>query len=232
MKKYLFISIIVFFVLAWCTSKKPARTDIVAINDLVTLQDAIVQVSQDMHDWTLTLPQARDIVIQLQKRYLVLTQSTQQSIESWFDVIQKSFDQQSFTLYALPLRAKKLGMSEPKDMTLDKNLSSYKIMDASGSTSTILAYKWNYEIAMQQAKDIAQKAHLLVSKNFQDAQSLANQGVVDYVSGLDIPSLAKWVVYVNHDLLDTNIDSLLSVSVDKEGTLTIEATKYAQDTNR
>lgn len=33
---------------------------------------------------------------------------------------------------------------------------------------------------------------------------------------------------MNHELLDTAIDTLLSVSVDQEGTLTIEATKYEQ----
>jgi hypothetical protein len=49
---------------------------------------------------------------------------------------------------------------------------------------------------------------------------------VDYISGLDIGGLRKWIVYVNHELLDTNIDNLLSVSVDQDGVLTIEATKY------
>lgn len=224
MKKYFLISLIALLVLSWCTSKESNKTDINAISDLGTLQDAIFQVAQDMH--TLTLTQAQDLVESLQTKYLELTQSTQQSIESWFDVIQKSFDQQSFTLYSLPLRAKKLGMSHPRDMTLDKSLSSYKIMDASGYTSTILVYKWSYEIAMQQAKEIAQKANLFVSKNFQDAQSLAKLGTIDYISGLDIVGLSKWIVYVNHDLLETSIDSLLSVSVDKEWTLTIEATKY------
>lgn len=226
MKKYLLISAIVLFVLAWCMSKESKGTDINTISDLGTLQDAIFQISQDMHDWTLSLPQAQDLVESLQTKYIELTQSTQQNIESWFDIIQKSFDQQSFTIYSLPLRAKKLGMSEPRDMTIDTSLSSYKIMDASGYTSTILVYKWNYEIAMQQAKEIAQKAHLFVSKNFQDAQSLAKLGTIDYISGLDIVGLSKWIVYVNHDLLETSIDSLLSVSVDKEWILTIEATKY------
>ncbi|MEI7557498.1 MAG: hypothetical protein WCJ45_01255 [bacterium] len=44
---------------------------------------------------------------------------------------------------------------------------------------------------MQQAKEIAQKAHLFVSKNFQDAQSLAKLGTIDYISGLDIVGLSK-----------------------------------------
>jgi hypothetical protein len=49
---------------------------------------------------------------------------------------------------------------------------------------------------------------------------------VNYISGLDVENLTQWIVYVNHDLLDTDIDTLLSVSVDKEWTLVLEATKY------
>jgi hypothetical protein len=51
---------------------------------------------------------------------------------------------------------------------------------------------------------------------------------VDYISGLDIAGLRKWIIYVNHELLDTSLDQFLSVSVDDMWTLTIEATKYKE----
>jgi len=44
---------------------------------------------------------------------------------------------------------------------------------------------------MQQAKLIADKAHLFVTKNFQQAQALAKVGNIDYISGLDVSGLAK-----------------------------------------
>jgi len=44
---------------------------------------------------------------------------------------------------------------------------------------------------MQQAKSIAQRARLSVSKGFEKAQSLAKSGDVNYISGLDISDLSK-----------------------------------------
>lgn len=43
---------------------------------------------------------------------------------------------------------------------------------------------------MQQAETIAKSANLYVSKDFERAQSLANNSDVRYISGLDINSLA------------------------------------------
>jgi secreted PhoX family phosphatase len=100
-------------------------------------------------------------------------------------------------------------------MELDKALSKQVSANASGYSSAVLTYKWNYAIAMQQAQLIAQKAHLPLSKNFEQAQALAKVGNVDYISGLDIGSLTKGVVYTNHELTDTHIDYILSVSVDQ-----------------
>lgn len=55
---------------------------------------------------------------------------------------------------------------------------------------------------------------------------LAQSGDTKYISGLDTDVLTKGIVYTNHELLDMNVETLLSVSVDQEGTLTVEATKY------
>jgi plasmid maintenance system killer protein len=43
---------------------------------------------------------------------------------------------------------------------------------------------------------------------------------------LDVGSLSKWIIYVNHELLDTNIDQMFSVSVDQQWALIIEASNY------
>jgi len=117
-------------------------------------------------------------------------------------------------------------MTYPQGMQLNKQLSKQIFTNETGYSSTTLIYTGSYMVAMQQAKIIAQKAHLFVSKNFAQAQSLAQIGNIDYISGLDVGGLAQGIVYVNHELLDTNIDTLLSVSVDQYGVFTIEATKY------
>lgn len=117
-------------------------------------------------------------------------------------------------------------MTEPKGMELNKVLSRQTYVNEEGYSSTILVYKGNYTVAMQQAAAIAKKARLAISKEFEKAQALAKVGDVNYISGLDVGALAKGIIYTNHDLFDTNIDNLLSVSVDQDGTLVLEATKY------
>jgi hypothetical protein len=67
---------------------------------------------------------------------------------------------------------------------------------------------------------------LFVSKDFEKGQALAQNTNTNYISWLDIGNLTKWIVYVNHELLDTNMDCLLSVSVDQYGTLIIETIQY------
>lgn len=226
MKKYLLVVVILSLVFLWCKRNDVAEIDINAIVDLSTLQGVITQVSEEMNEWKISMEQAQDLVNQLQQKYVDLTDINQKTIENQFGEIQKTFEEQEVDSYILPLRAKKLWMIEPKGMEFNKTLSKPSSMDDSGYDSTTLVYKWNYTIALQQAKLIAQGAGLSVSKDFEKAQLLAKVGNVNYISGLDIASLTKWIVYVNHELLETNIDYLLSVSVDPEGTLTIETTRY------
>jgi hypothetical protein len=226
MKKYLLLVLFFFFVLAWCQTKDITQVDISTINDLSSLELIISQVSQDISSWTLSTDQALDIVNKLQQRYIDLTTTTESTIETKFETIQKKFNELSVTVYWLPLWAKRIWVTEPVGMELNKKLSKFNVVNTSGYSSTVLVYSWSYDVALQQAKDIAKKAHLSVSKNFQQAQSLAKLGNIDYISGLDLGSLSRWIVYTNHELLDTNVDQLLSVSVDQYWILTIEATKY------
>lgn len=196
------------------------------ITDVPALQEAISQVSQGVADHTITIEQAQDLTNQLQQKYVELTDVTQQNIEVQFEEIQKTFSQESVAFYALPLRARKLWMTEPQGMELNTILSKPTYTNDEWYSSTILVYKWSYDLALQQAEIVAKKASLSVSKAFEKAQMLAQSGDTKYISGLDTDVLTKGIVYTNHELLDMNVETLLSVSVDQEGTLTVEATKY------
>lgn len=106
-------------------------------------------------------------------------------------------------------------MIEPKGMQLNKILSKQYTNEESYS-STILVYKGNYTIALQQAKVIAEHANLHPSKMFEQGQAIAKNKDVQYISGLDFDNLEKGMIYVNYDLLETNVNNLLSVSVDQD----------------
>ena len=226
MKKILLVSFLSVFVLFGCAKKNLDNVNVTAITDLSALQTVIGQVSEAMNAWTIPIEKAETLIEQLQQKYIDLTAAPYQKIEDQFANIQKIFTTKAITLYTLPLRAKRLWMTYPQGMQLNKQLSKQIFTNETGYSSTTLIYTGSYMVAMQQAKIIAQKAHLFVSKNFAQAQSLAQIGNIDYISGLDVGGLAQGIVYVNHELLDTNIDTLLSVSVDQNGVLTIEATKY------
>jgi len=172
------------------------------------------------------MDQTQHLVDQLQQKYVELTGAVDTGIETAFGAMQNIFNEKSVSLYWIPLWAKRLWMTQPQGMTLDTSLSKYSY--ASWYASISLLYTWTYDLAMQQAKLIADTAHLYVSKNFQQAQALAKVWNVDYISGLDIGGLSQWIVYVNHELLDTNADQI-SVSVDQQWTLTIEATKILKN---
>lgn len=220
MKKYLLLFALSFLVFAGCAKYNLETLDLATITDLTSLQVVIDQVSEEINKWTLEMGKAEILVDQLQEKYVELTDVDDQGVEDKFIAIQNVFTTKSIVSYTLPLWAKKLGMTYPKGMQLEKSLCKKT------SSSLTLVYTGNYTIALQQAEIIAKKANLYVSKNFQQAQALAKIGDIDYISGLDVGALAKWIVYVNHELLDTNMDNFLSVSVDQDWVLTIEATQY------
>lgn len=225
MKKYLLVLLFGVIVLSWCGQKTSDTIDVNSITDLVALQNMIAMVSADITNWSIDPEEAQILIEQLQQRYLDLTDSTQQNIEEQFDVVQKALNKQSSVSYSLPLWAKKMNMTEPKWMELNKVLSK-QYTNSEWYSSTILVYKGDYTVALQQAEAIAKKAGLYISKTFEEGQAIAQEDNLKYISWLDIGALQKGVIYVNHELLDTNIENLLSVSVDQDGTLIIEATKY------
>ena len=227
MKKYLLVVLLFSFFLLWCqkTAVTPpdlSTIDVNAITDISSLKNALTQVSDAIVAWTGSMDQAQHLVDQLQQKYVEFTGTVDTATEATFATIQNIFNEKSVALYWIPLWAKRLLMTQPQGMSLDIWLSRYSY--SSWYASVTLIYTWTYTLAMQQAKLIADKAHLYVSKNFQQAQALAKVWNVAYISWLDIGDLSQWIVYVNRELLDTNADQL-SVSVDQQWTLTIEATK-------
>ena len=229
MKKILLLTLVSSIVLFWCAKNEVHTIDVAKIVDLPGLEKAVTQVSNWLNEWIARKEQTQNLVEQLQLKYIDFigtVNTTDKVVEDQLVAIEWLFNKWSITSYTLPLRAKKLWMTLPQWMHLDKALSQKTTLHDSGYNSTVLVYTWDYTIAMQQAQIVASKAHLSVSKNFQQAQALAKIGSVDYISWLDIGSLDKWIVYINHELLDTNIDNLLSISVDGNGTLTIETTNY------
>lgn len=225
MKKYLLLLFVSSLAFVWCA--KPLDTmDFAKISDLSSLQNAVDQVSDDIKKWIVSMEDAQAIVDQLQQKYLELTDTTQKNIEAKLSTLQTLFDAQSAVSYSLPLWAKNLWMSKPQGMTLDTIHSKSTYTNADGYLSTMLVYTWEYTLALQQAKRIADQAGLFVSKDFEKGQDLAQNSNTNYISWLDIDGLTSWIIYVNHELLDMNVETLLSVSVDQSWTLIIETTKY------
>lgn len=225
MRKYLLSLFFVTFVLGWCGQKISNDLDVNAITDLVALQNMITKVSIDMNNGSLSPEDAQTRIDELQDRYLELTDITQQDIETQFGAIQEQLNKELSVPHSLPLRAKKMGMSEPQGMEFNTVLSK-QYTNTGWYSSTILVYKGTYDVALQQAEIIAKKARLFVSKTFEEGQTIAQEENTRYISWLDVASLQKGVVYVNHDLFDRDVENLLSVSVDQDGNLIVEATKY------
>lgn len=108
MKKYIFIFLFGLLFLSGCGKTDTDVLDINSINDLSLLQDTIEQISQNIADKSITLEEGQTFITQLEEKYLELTDSTQQTIESQFDQVQRTLNQQSIFSYTLPLWAKKM----------------------------------------------------------------------------------------------------------------------------
>lgn len=224
MKKYFFLFLVASaMIFWWCASRSWEQFDVASITDLDTLHATLDDISGAMHAGTVSMETAQDILDVLEQKYIDLTDIPQVDIEDQMSRIHEVFQSQSLTPRGLPLWAKRLGLVVPQGMTLDMTQSRQS--KTSDTSFILLVYTGSYDHAMQQAERIATKAHLYVSKEFQKAQALAQYGEVGYISGLDIDGLMKWIVYVNAELLDTATDPLISLSVDKSWTLTLELTK-------
>lgn len=118
----------------------------------------------------------------------------------------------------LPQWAKQLGLSEPTGMVLDKDYSQItsEDNDNEGFNSVTLVYHGNYDVAMKQSEIIAKKAHIPISKDYEDAMILSEKYNIETIKGAS---------YLNFELgSDNNPRYNISITVKDDGTLTINAT--------
>ncbi len=121
-----------------------------------------------------------------------------------------------------PEWAKKIGLSAPQGMTLNKSMSQITSSnDANtGYNSMNFVYNGAYDVAMKQAELIAQKAGVPIGSDYQEALDLARE--------LDTEPI-KGAVYMNFEIgKEDNQQYHIAITVDETGTLTITATDYRQ----
>lgn len=114
----------------------------------------------------------------------------------------------------LPGWAKKIGLTEPKGMEVDEVYSSETSVDNphEGFNSINLIYNGDYDVAMGEAKKIAEKANIPTDKMWEKAMKLHG----------DI----KGIAYTKQTSDDN--DYTISIVVDKKGELKISATNDKQ----
>ncbi len=120
----------------------------------------------------------------------------------------------------LPRWAIKLGLTEPQGMAFDQDFSqSTSERDpVEGFNSVILVYRGEYNHAMQQAELIAKKAGIPLSQDYKDAIKLKEEYGIETIKGAS---------YMNFEIgAENNPQYNISITVDDDGTLTINATDY------
>ncbi|MDP2724546.1 MAG: hypothetical protein Q8O72_17560, partial [Bacteroidales bacterium] len=118
----------------------------------------------------------------------------------------------------LPMWASRLGLTEPQGMTLDGDYSqstSERNVNE-GYNSVVMVFHGSYDLAMNQAAAIAQKAGIPMSKDFKDAQQLAAEYGIESLKGM---------AYMNFEMGSMDLPPYtISISVDDDGTLTLSVT--------
>lgn len=118
----------------------------------------------------------------------------------------------------LPAWARQLKLSEPTGMELDRDYSqaTSENNDDEGFNSIILIYRGNYDAAITQAGIIAEKANIPMSQDYKDALMLSRKYDIESIKGAS---------YMNFEIgSDNNPKYNISITVDDDGTLTINAT--------
>jgi len=128
----------------------------------------------------------------------------------------------------LPDRASKLWLIVPQWLVIETPECTQTSLSGEWFDSVSLAYKGDYETAMAQAKIIADKANIQVSPEFAMAQESLSGLTNEEISQITSGSMLQWIVYSNAGLLTTNIEYLITISVDENGKLILEATNFEQ----
>lgn len=218
MKKIVLSFVFLFFslVLIWCWREFDAIE-----NNLIN--DKIIMIQHKLINWEISKQQAQEM-IQNVNNYTI-----DQISQTEFLEISDTVEKNDFILW-LPDRAKELWLREPVWLVLDQEssrISSYDNPDE-WFDSVILVYKWEYESSINEAKNIALEANIPLNKEFEKAKEIENQSNIIDQMPQDFKDSMKGVVYSNYDLIDTNLEYIISVSVDVEWTLVIDASNYKQ----
>lgn len=238
MKKILLSLVLVWavFLLFGCWKDKQEDFAINKVNDLADILARTSEITQEYANGKLSLEEFNTLTAQLEAKYEEIIDIDFDDIddEDIRDAIDDKFDEMKDTKkeaeFWLPKRAKDRGLSEPEWLTLDTEESNVSSVDVEWFDSVILIYNGDYDKSIQEAKKIAEKANIPVSPEFQAARDALLTMSDDQKILLDLWSedILKWIIYTNHSLLETNFDKLITISVDEEGELIIEAVNYEQ----
>lgn len=138
--------------------------------------------------------------------------------------------------YELPKWAKKLGLTEPQGMKLDSAVSRKTSADNpdEGFDSITLVFTGEYQTAMAEAKRIAEKAKIPISSEYLKAKQKmeAARKRAFQMNRLDEFQDIQGIAYMNYEVSDQgknlNIKYLISISVDADGELSINAANHQQ----
>jgi len=204
-------------ILIGCQSKRH-------IQDLQSLQSAVSLLQQQVLSGTVDIDDAERQVDTLMTSYQELTQQEiASSMQSFTDILQAQ-KKEIQRLWTLPVWATQLWLTVPQGMKLQKALSHQEQGNTTGYDTLVLVYKGSYDVALQEAQRIASGAKLFLSPEIVQAQAMVKSWGI--VSGFNTKDLMDAVIYTNHRLLDSNVATIISVSVTKEWLLTLEATNY------
>jgi len=118
----------------------------------------------------------------------------------------------------LPTWAKQLGLTEPTGMILDGDFcqTTSENNKTEGFNSVMLVYNGEYNHAISQAGIIADKAGIPMSQAYKDALILSQEYDIESIKGAS---------YMNFEIgSDNNPKYNISITVDDNGTLSINAT--------
>lgn len=121
-------------------------------------------------------------------------------------------------VHGLPRWAINLGLTEPVGLTFDEDFSqsTSENNDSEGFNSVIMVYRGSYDASMIQAEIIAKKAGIPLSQDYKDALILKRDYGIETIKGAS---------YMNFKIGDDNNPKYnISITVDDDGTLTINAT--------
>jgi len=215
MKKLVYILFLgIFLVLFWCGRDTGVNVNV----DNKDVNEKIMVVQQMLINWEITQKQAQEITQNIWNY----------SVE---DIVKTKKSLEMPKVIWLPNRAKNLWLTEPVWMILDQNISKITSInnDNEWFDSVILSYKWDYLKSMEEAAKISKLAGISVSNEFKQAKEIEkNSPEILNQMWDDVKNSIKWIVYSNNNLIDTNVEYLISISVDDGWILTINAANYKQ----